>query len=101
MVASVCLSTKSAVEKYTKASNARTDTAKSAKYPAARRRALVRSSRGTGSIGTQGVTRAAHRVEQGTREPFVDLLAQPADMDIDDVGLGVDMAVPDLLQHHR
>src|SRR3569832_289790 len=34
-------------------------------------------------------------------EPFLNLAAQSSDMDVDHVRAGVEMVVPDLLQHHR
>ena len=49
----------------------------------------------------QAVARAPHRVEQGAVEALVDLLAQPADVNVDHVGLRVEVIVPDVLEQHR
>src|SRR5262245_30420249 len=48
---------------------------------------------------TQGVPGAAHRVDQ-LRPALVDLAAQPADVALDDVGLRIEMKIPDVLQKH-
>ncbi len=43
---------------------------------------------------------AAHRMQQCLGEAFINFRAQPRDMHVDDVGLGVEMIVPDVLQKH-
>src|SRR5579864_6562701 len=50
--------------------------------------------------GTQRVSRAADGVQQRRGEPFVELLSQTAYMNIDDVGLRIEVVIPDLLQEH-
>src|SRR5471032_2352097 len=40
-------------------------------------------------------------VQQGLVEALVDLATQPADVRLDDVGLGIEMEIPDFLQQHR
>ena len=44
---------------------------------------------------------AAHGVQQRPGEAFIDLLPQPAHMHVDDVGLRVEVIVPDILEQHR
>src|ERR1700746_1776851 len=51
--------------------------------------------------GSQAITGAANRVQQLMIEALIDFLAQAADMDIDDVGLWIEVIVPDMLQEHR
>ena len=49
---------------------------------------------------TDHVSRAADGVDQRVLEALVDLGAQAADMHVDDIGLRVEMIVPDVLQQH-
>ena len=51
--------------------------------------------------GVQSIPGTAYRVQQGLVEGFVDLGAQARNMHVDDVGLRVEMAVPDVLQQHH
>src|SRR3569623_705272 len=53
-----------------------------------------------GSLGIDQITRAAHRMDHVAAEPRVELRAQPADMRLDDVGLGVEMEIPHPLEQH-
>src|SRR6478672_3854065 len=46
------------------------------------------------------VARASHRVQQRLFEPLVELAPEAADVDVDDVGAGVEVIVPDLLKKH-
>src|SRR5258708_7122846 len=55
-------------------------------------RVLVRS--------TETVPHAANRVDQRIGLLAVDLAAHTSDIDIDDVGRGIEMKVPDVLQQH-
>src|SRR5258708_646250 len=55
-------------------------------------RVLVRS--------TKTVPHAANRVDQRIRLLTVDLATHAADIDVDDVGRGVEMKIPDVLQQH-
>ena len=50
---------------------------------------------------TQLVPGAAHRMDEGRVEVLVDLASQTADVHIDDVGLRVEVIVPDVLEQHR
>src|SRR6185503_6030945 len=52
------------------------------------------------ALGREHVARAPHGVQKRLFEPFVELSPETADMDVDDVGAGVEMIVPDLLQKH-
>ena len=49
----------------------------------------------------QYIADSAYGVNHRLLESLVDLLAQSADMDIDHVGLGIEMIVPHSLQEHR
>src|SRR5579883_2061325 len=40
-------------------------------------------------------------MQERTREALVDLLPEAADMDVDDVGLRIEMIVPDIFEQHR
>src|ERR1700732_3271714 len=61
-----------------------------------------RSFTGAGLLrGAQTVTDATNRVQQRMIEALVDLLPQPADMDVDNIGLRIEMIVPDMLKQHR
>src|SRR5258708_27559261 len=51
--------------------------------------------------GTEDIAHAADGVQQLLLERAVDLLAQPADQDVDDVGLRVEVVLPDVRQDHR
>src|SRR5689334_3221074 len=51
--------------------------------------------------GGEHVARAPNRVEQWLLEPLVELAAQPADVNVDDVGAGIEVVVPNLLEQHR
>ena len=61
--------------------------------------AIIRADDGIGRA--QAIAGAAHRVQQRAVEILVDLLPQPADMHVDDVGLRVEVIVPDVLEQHR
>src|SRR6202051_3641277 len=50
---------------------------------------------------TDHISCAAHGVQQWLGKPFVDLRAQPRNVDIDDIGLRVEVVVPDVLEQHR
>ena len=63
-------------------------------------RRVVGTERLVARSGGEHVARAAHRVEERPLEPFLELAAQPADMDVDDVGARIEMIVPDLLEKH-
>src|SRR6516162_4784345 len=56
-------------------------------------RVLVRS--------TEAIPDAAHRMDQGIGLSVVDLAADAADIDVDNVGGWIEMQVPDVLQQHR
>src|SRR5205807_3870405 len=62
---------------------------------------FLRSSKRTIVRRPQTVTGASHGVQQGAVEIPIDLLAQPADVNVDDVGLRVEMIVPDMFEQHR
>src|SRR5579859_4658761 len=49
---------------------------------------------------TKAISRAAHRVDQLRPAVPGDLPAQPADMAFDDIGMRVEMQVPDIFQEH-
>src|SRR5579885_1062146 len=49
------------------------------------------------AFGAKYIAQAAHRMDQLLFEGIVDLGAQAADVDIDDVGIAVEIHVPDLL----
>src|SRR5436305_6303736 len=49
---------------------------------------------------TDHVSGAADRVQQGPLKTLVDLGAQPRNMHIDDVGLRIEVIIPDVLQKH-
>ena len=51
-------------------------------------------------MGTDHVSGAAHRLQHGFGESLVDLGAQAGNMDVDDIGLGIEMIIPDILQKH-
>src|SRR4051794_8072686 len=51
--------------------------------------------------GGEHVARTSHRVQQRLLESLVELSAQPADVNVDDVGPRIEMIVPDLLEKHR
>ena len=71
----------------------------SAKTSSANRSVVER--RTAGAISRpQLITRAAHRMQERAGKAFVDLLAQPADMHVGDVGVGVEMEIPHALQQH-
>src|SRR5919198_5021088 len=50
---------------------------------------------------TEAISDAADGVDQRIGLGVVDLAADAADIDVDDVGGGVKMQVPDMLQQHR
>src|SRR5689334_17232451 len=95
-----------------KTRRARTDVAKSPRYSATRRKALVWTRRATAPwpafagprrsvAGAQAVARAPDRVEEGFRKPLVDLLAKARNVDIDDIRLWIEMVIPDAFEKHR
>src|SRR3569623_3722867 len=50
---------------------------------------------------TETISDAADGVDQRIGLGIVDLAADAADIDVDDVGGGVEMQVPDVLEQHR
>jgi hypothetical protein len=52
-------------------------------------------------IGGHHIADAADRMQQLRREVFVDFAPQPADLDVDNIGLRVKGVIPDRLQQHR
>ena len=54
-----------------------------------------------GSLGLEHVAGAAHGVQQALVVGAVDLAPQVADVDVDDVALGVEVQAPDVLGQHR
>src|SRR5436305_11323811 len=50
---------------------------------------------------TDHVSGPADRLQHRLVETLVDLGSEPRDMDVDDVGLRVEMIVPDILEQHR
>src|SRR6202140_1624276 len=56
-------------------------------------RVLVRS--------TETVPHAANRMDQRIGLLAVDFATHPSDIDVDDIGRGIEMQVPDVLQQHR
>src|SRR5437868_15061058 len=48
----------------------------------------------------QNITRASDRVNQRPRITFVDGVAQPAHVHIDDVGLRIEVQIPDSFEQH-
>ena len=48
----------------------------------------------------QHIAGAANRMQDRLVETLLDLAAQPRDMDVDDVGLRIEMIVPDILEQH-
>src|SRR5690606_32432509 len=55
---------------------------------------------GDASIGPDHVARTAHRMKKRLLEALLDLAAQPGNVDIDDIGLGIKVIVPDILEQH-
>src|SRR6185369_5913097 len=49
---------------------------------------------------TEAVPDAANRMDQRISLLVVDFAPHPADIDVDDVGRGVEMKIPDMLQQH-
>src|SRR4029079_8817936 len=47
------------------------------------------------------ITHAANGLQTLGLEGRIDLVAQPADQHVDDVGLGIEVVVPDVRQDHR
>src|ERR1700759_921029 len=64
----------------------------------------IRSVVGTTEVltasGGKHVARAPHRVQKRLFESLVQLSAKPADVDVDHVGAGIEVVVPDLLEEH-
>src|SRR6266850_5754999 len=52
-------------------------------------------------LRSEDIAHAADRVQQLLLERPIDLLAQPADEDVDDVGLRVEIVFPHVRQDHR
>src|SRR5687768_3318942 len=48
----------------------------------------------------QSIARAPDRLQRGLVEAFLQLAPQPADVDVDDVGLRVEVQLPDVAQQH-
>ena len=53
------------------------------------------------SAVTDHVSGAPHGVEERLAETLVDLAAQSRDVDVDHVGLGIEVIVPHVLEQHR
>src|SRR5260370_37000312 len=49
---------------------------------------------------TKAISRATDGMDERLLEAAVDLRAQAADMDIDDVGLRIEMKIPDAFEQH-
>src|SRR6266540_4354762 len=78
---------------------ARLDSKASRPASSAMRRVVGTNGACSGS-GGEHVARAPNRVQQRLFEPFVELSAKPADVDVDDVGAGIEVIVPHLLEQH-
>src|SRR5215510_1025923 len=50
--------------------------------------------------GTEAISDAAHRVDQRVGLRLVQLATHAPDIDVDDVGRGIEMKVPDVLEQH-
>src|SRR2546423_6610088 len=50
---------------------------------------------------TEAISDAANGVDQWIGLGIVDLAADTSDIDVDDVGRGIEMQVPDMLEQHR
>src|SRR5688572_12547603 len=81
-----------------KASSETEKTTKMRTKIAVRRTVVVRQSVAT--LFTDHVSGAADGVEQRRGVPLVDLAAQARHVDVDDIGLGVEVVVPDVLEQH-
>src|SRR3954447_20209825 len=57
--------------------------------------------RGMSLSRTEDISRAPNGVDHLRQPAFLELAAQPANVDIDHIGLGVVMIAPDLLEQHR
>src|SRR5258706_14174511 len=68
-------------------------------YQTPRRRPYARA--GRSRSGADDIADASHRVQQLFLERPIDLLAQTAHQDIDDVGLRIEAVIPDVRQDHR
>src|SRR6478672_8271527 len=64
-------------------------------------RSVVGTKRACTALSGEHVARAPDRVQQRLFEPFVELAAEAADVDVDDVGARIEMIVPHLLEQHR
>src|SRR5690606_45832 len=76
---------------------------KTATYAAISRKAVVRvkcGSSGLALASTDHVSRATDRMQQGLLEVLVDLRSEPGDVDVDDIGLRIEMIIPDVLEQH-
>src|SRR5262249_49964910 len=69
-----------------------------ASKPSASLNAVVRKS--LANAVTDHVSGAANCVQQRHSEALVDLRTQTRDMDVDDVGLRIEMIIPDILKKH-
>src|SRR5215471_11232306 len=49
---------------------------------------------------TEAISDAANRMDQRIGLLVVDLAAQTADIDVDDIGRRIEIEIPDVLQHH-
>src|SRR5437588_9685286 len=74
-------------------------TAPKPKIASVRRKAVERSV--LASAVTDHISRAANGMDERRVEIAVDLGAQPRDMDVDHVGLRIEMIIPDVLEQHR
>src|SRR5579863_69288 len=52
------------------------------------------------TIGTDPVSGSPHRMQQSRRKTFIDLASQAADLNVDHIGLGIEVIVPDRFQQH-
>src|SRR5215467_15826670 len=50
---------------------------------------------------TETISDAADRVDQRIGLLIIDLAAHASDIDVDDIGGGIEMQIPDMLQQHR
>ena len=50
--------------------------------------------------GSYHIACVAHRAQQWALELRIDLLPQLADVDIDDIGLRIEVIIPDIFQQH-
>src|SRR3954452_17102497 len=61
----------------------------------------MRSPKKSGRLGSEDISHAADRMQQPLLERPVDFFAQAADQHVDDVGLRIEVVLPDVRQDHR